>query len=84
MNINFDEYRRYSDRTSVIFKGSITESNQCDNGHDCSSGKNILCTWVNKEIWEMTKTCFPDAKQINKCPESTLCKECTYVQEEKY
>ena len=31
----------------------------------------------------MMETCFPDAKQINPCPKSTLCKECTYVQEEK-
>ena len=32
----------------------------------------------------MIKNCFPDAKQINQCPKSTLCKECKYVQEEKY
>ena len=31
----------------------------------------------------MIKTCFPDAKQIISCPKSTLCEECTYVQEEK-
>ena len=29
------------------------------------------------------ETYFLDAYQINQCPESTLCKECTYVQEEK-
>ena len=43
-----------------------------------------MCIWANKESWAMTKTCFPDAKQINQCPKPTLCKECTYVQEEKY
>ena len=32
----------------------------------------------------MMKTCFPEANQINKCPRSSLCKELTYVQEEKY
>ena len=42
-----------------------------------------MCTWVNKEIWCVMKTCFPDEKQINQYPKSTLCKECTYVQEEK-
>ena len=31
----------------------------------------------------MMKTYFPEANQINQCPKSTLCKECTYVQEEK-
>ena len=45
--------------------------------------ENNLCTWVNKESWAMMKTCFLDAKQINQCQKSTLCKECTYVQEEK-
>ena len=29
------------------------------------------------------KIYFLDEYQINQCPESTLCKECTYVQEEK-
>ena len=42
-----------------------------------------LCTWVTEESWEMTKTCFPDAKKINQFPKPPLCKECTYVQEEK-
>ena len=39
-----------------------------------------MCTWITKESWEITKTCFPDSKQINQYPKSTLCKECTYVQ----
>ena len=30
----------------------------------------------------MTKTCFPDAKQIKKIPKTVLCKECTYVQKD--
>ena len=31
----------------------------------------------------MMKIFFPDSNQINQCPKSTLCKECTHVQEEK-
>ena len=23
-----------------------------------------MCTWVNEKSWEMTRICFPDAKQI--------------------
>ena len=42
--------------------------------------ENNLCTWVNKEIWAMMKTFFPDSKKINKRHGSTLCKECTYFQ----
>ena len=30
----------------------------------------------------MMNTCFSDAKQIPKCPETVLCEECTYVQED--
>ena len=28
----------------------------------------------------MMMNCFPDAKKIQKCPETFLCKQCTYVQ----
>ena len=42
-----------------------------------------MCKWVKEESSAMMKTFFPDAKQINQCPKSTLWKECTYVQEEK-
>ena len=31
----------------------------------------------------MMKNCFPDANQINKCPKTVSCKECTYVQKDK-
>ena len=30
----------------------------------------------------MTRTCFPDAKQIKKCPKTVLCKECKYVKKD--
>ena len=30
----------------------------------------------------MMKTCFPDVKEIKKCPKNVLCKECTYVQKD--
>ena len=41
-----------------------------------------MCTWVNEDSWGMMKTCFPDAKQIKKCQNNVLCKECTYVQKD--
>ena len=37
-------------------------------------------TWFNTESWGMAKTCFTDAKQLQKYPKTVLCKECTYVQ----
>ena len=82
MHIYFDEYPRYSSRTFAIYEKNANEIIQCDHGYAYSSGKKN-CTWVNKESWPMIKTCFPDAKQINQCPNSPLWKECTYVQEEK-
>ena len=39
-----------------------------------------MCTWVDGDSWGMTKSCFPDAKPIRKCPKTVLCKERTYVQ----
>ena len=38
-----------------------------------------MCTWVNEDSWEIMKNCFPDVKPIKKCPNTVLCKECTYV-----
>ena len=39
MYIDFDQYPRYSGRTSTIFEKNINESIQCDNGYDYSSGE---------------------------------------------
>ena len=74
MYIDFDEYPCYSGKTSAIFERNVNESIQCDHSSAYYPGKKTLCTWVNKEIWAMIKTCFPDARQINQCPKSTLCK----------
>ena len=41
-----------------------------------------MCTWVNEEIWGIMNTCFPDAKQIKKCPKTVLYQKCTYVQKD--
>ena len=41
-----------------------------------------MSTWVNEYSWGMVKNCFPDTKQIKKCPKVVLCKECTYVQKD--
>ena len=39
MYIDFDEYPRYSGRTSVIFEKKVNESIQSDHGYAYSSGK---------------------------------------------
>ena len=70
MSIDFDEYHSYSGRTSAIFEKNVNESIQCDHGYGYYS-RFFFFTWVNKESWEMMKTCFPDAKLINQCPKST-------------
>ena len=58
----------------------MNENIQCVHGYAYYSGKYKICTWVNEESWEIMKTCFPDAKQIENTPEIVLWKECTYVQ----
>ena len=66
MYIDFDEYPRYSGRNSEIIEKNVNENIQCDHGYAYSSGKQKICTWVNEDSWELTKNCFPDAKQIKK------------------
>ena len=39
-----------------------------------------MFTWFKEESWGMMRTCFPDAKKIQKCPKNVLCKDCKYVQ----
>ena len=78
--IYFDEYPRYTGRTSNIFETNINDSIQCDHGYDYSSRKQKMCTCVLEKGCEITKNCFLSAKQIEKCPKTTLCKDCTYVQ----
>ena len=47
---------------------NVNENIQCDHRYAYSLGKQKMCTRVNKESWELMKNCFPDAKQIKKCP----------------
>ena len=64
MYIDFDEYPPYSGRIFENFEKNVNENIQCDHGYAYYSGKQKICTKVNEESWLMTKTCFPDAKQI--------------------
>ena len=64
MYIDFDEYPHYSGRNSGIFEKDVNENIQCDHGCAYSSGKQKMCTWIDEDSLEMTKNCFPDAKQI--------------------
>ena len=80
MYVDFDEYPPYSGRIFENFEKNVNENIQCDHGYAYYSGKQKICTKVNEESWLMTKTCFPDAKQIKKFPKTFLCKECTYFQ----
>ena len=82
MYIYFYKYPRYSGRTYAIFEKMLMKLFNVIMVVLILQAKQI-CTWVNKEIWSMMKTYFPESKQINQCPKSTLCKECTYVQEEE-
>ena len=40
-----------------------------------------MLTWINEDIWEITQKCFPDAKEVNKCPKIKM-QKCIYVQNE--
>ena len=62
------------------FLKNVNENIQCVHGYVYYSVKQKMCTWVNEESWGMMKTCFPDSKQIKKCPKTVLCKKCTYIQ----
>ena len=64
MYIDFDEYPPYSGRNEKIAENNVNENVQCVHGYAYSSGKQKMCTWVNKESWGTMKTCFPDARQI--------------------
>ena len=48
--IDFDEYPRYSGRTSAIFETTINESIQCDHGYAYSSGKNKCAHGLIKKV----------------------------------
>ena len=41
-----------------FLKKNVNENIQCDHGYEYSSGKQKKGTWVNEEIWEMTKNCL--------------------------
>ena len=81
MYIDFDKYPRYSGRISANFEKKSMKIFNLIMVMPILQAKK-LCKWVNEEIWEKMKTCFPEAKQIKQCPKSSLCNECTYVQKE--
>ena len=83
MNIDFDEYLRYSGRNSEIFDKYINENIKCEHEYAYSSGRHNMCTWGNEDTCEMMKNCFPCANQIKKCPKTVPYKECTYVQKDQ-
>ena len=83
MYIDFYDYPRYSGRTSAISEKMLVKVFNVIMIMLIIQAKQIAHGFIRK-VGQMMKTCFPDAKQINQCPKSTLCKECTYVQEEKY
>ena len=83
MYIDFDEYPRYSGKTSEIFEKYVNENIKCEHGYAYSSSKHIMCTWVNEDTWEIMKKCFPVGNQIKKRPKNVLCKEYTNVQKDK-
>ena len=68
MYIDFYEYPRYSGRNSEIFEKYVNANIKCEHGYVYSSGKHIMCTWVNEDTREMMKNCFPRANQIIKFP----------------
>ena len=83
MYIYFGDYPPYSGRISENFETNDNANMQCYHVYACSSSKQKMWTWFNGESWEIMKNCFPDAKQIKKCPKTTVCKECTYVQKDR-
>ena len=74
MYINFDEYPTYSGAISEYFETNINAHIQCDHDYPYSTIKYNMLTWIKKEIWEIMKTSFPDAKQIKKCPQQQYTK----------
>ena len=81
--IDFDEYLPFSDALSENFVTNIHAHIRCNNIYPYSTTKGNMLTWTNKGSWEMTKKGFPDAKQVKKCPTTTVCKICTYVKNER-
>ena len=70
--IDFDYYSPYSGAVSDMFEKNINAHIQCDHTYPYSKMKDKMLTWINKESWEMTKDFFPEAKQVNKCPRTTV------------
>ena len=56
------------------FLKNVNENIWCVHGYEYFSGRQKMCTWVNEEIWGMTKTYFTDAKQIQKVSKTVLSK----------
>ena len=81
MYMTFYEYPTYSSIISEI-KKNVNENIQCVHSYAYYSGKQKICTWVSAKITGMTKTCFPDAKQVKKCLKTVLCNECTNIQKD--
>ena len=80
MFIDFDEYPHCSGRKSAIFEEHVNEDIKCEHGYVYSAGQRNMCKWVHEDTWERMNKCFPDENQINMCPTTVSCKECTYVQ----
>ena len=55
----------------------VNEDIKCEHGYAYSAGQHAIFRWVNEDTWERFKNCFPDATQINMCPITVSCKECT-------
>ena len=81
MYIDFYGYPPYSGAISESFKANIISHIQCDHCYPYSSIKDNMLTWINEDIWEITQKCFPDAKEVNKCPKIKM-QKCIYVQNE--
>ena len=39
-----------------------------------------MCKWVNEDTSKRMKNCFSDSNEINMCPTTVSCNECTYDQ----
>ena len=63
------------------FLNNINAHIQSYHGYPYSSIKDNMMTWIIEESWEITEN-IPDAKQVKKCPTTSVCKICTYVQNE--
>ena len=58
MYIYFDEYLPYSGGIRKT-ETNVNDNIQCDHVYVYYSIKYKMCTWVNKQIWEMTNDYFP-------------------------